>query len=549
MGRGVVALVAVVLLALALGPVRPATATTSAERQAVSAGVSYERVEREGLVAHVARVAPEAAFVRPVLAADSVGGGARESVSSMCRRAGGVVCVNADFAACPTCREPFGGVVVDGQVLRSPHHVHEQLSFTTAGMTTERWAWGGRLVAEQVWWVEAGSTVPVGGSDQPRRVELRRERRELPIAGLNTGPVPDGVVLYTPSWGPQTPGSPLEVLLATDAPIGTGTVQVEIGPQRAGAGPVPSAGAVLGADGRAVDELARLADDWRRSDAQEKRLVLETAISAEVLQSVGGHPVLLRDGRRQSWSRDDPKARGRHPRTLAGWTAAGEVLLVVVDGRRPGHSDGLTLDEAADLLTGLGAVHGINLDGGGSSTFVGPCPTGPCVLNQPSDGRERLVPGALVLLGDGRPVTPVRPDEAPPLAPPAAPTEPDPASTAHIAPEPGPAPRPDPAPDAAPADADAPAAATGEPPAAPEAAMPRSADWTARPSFDAGREVAAVGSRPPSTGGRDATVPGVAAAAAVAVAGAASVRASRARLRHGAAALGRALRHGVRRRR
>lgn len=454
------ALLAVVLLAVAPGDV-----AANKDPQEVAPGVRYQQVERPDLAVHVARISPEAAFIRPVLADDLVSGGSRESVSSMCRRAGGIVCVNADFASCPTCREPYGGVVIDTGVVRTPRAGHEQLTFTTSGLTTEPWTWGGRLVAEYVWWVDAGPAVPTDPSGERRRVELRRVRRELPLAGINVGPVSDGTVVYTPRWGPVTVGSPLEVLLATGGPIAPGSVAVEIGPQRSGAGPIPSTGAVLAAEGAAVDDLAQLADEWRRSDATEKRLVVETATSAELVQSVGGHPVLLRDGVRQTWSHDDPKARGRHPRTLVGWTASGEVLLVVVDGRQPGYSRGLTLEESADLMAELGAVHAMNLDGGGSSTFVGPCADGPCVLNRPSDGRERLVPGALVLLGDQGTVRPVAAPSAPPLAPPAAPTEPDPASTAHVPPPP-----PEPEPAAAPAPAPAP-----EEPASDEVAAPRPA--------------------------------------------------------------------------
>lgn len=60
----------------------------------------------------------------------------------------------------------------------------------------------------------------------------------------------------------------------------------------------------------------------------------------------------------------------RHPRTAAGVTADGRILiLLVIDGRQPGHSIGVTLPELADLMIGLGATDAINLDGGGSSTF------------------------------------------------------------------------------------------------------------------------------------------------------------------------------------
>ena len=61
----------------------------------------------------------------------------------------------------------------------------------------------------------------------------------------------------------------------------------------------------------------------------------------------------------------------RHPRTAAGLDAAGRTLtLVVIDGRQPGHSVGVTLPELADLLLARGVDDAINLDGGGSSVMV-----------------------------------------------------------------------------------------------------------------------------------------------------------------------------------
>jgi exopolysaccharide biosynthesis protein len=68
-------------------------------------------------------------------------------------------------------------------------------------------------------------------------------------------------------------------------------------------------------------------------------------------------------------------------------------LLVVVDGRQPSHSIGMTLLELAKLMQDLGAKAALNLDGGGSSEMV----IGEEFVNRPSDGRERLVGDALVI--------------------------------------------------------------------------------------------------------------------------------------------------------
>jgi exopolysaccharide biosynthesis protein len=82
----------------------------------------------------------------------------------------------------------------------------------------------------------------------------------------------------------------------------------------------------------------------------------------------------------------------RHPRTAAGVTADGRTLiLVVIDGRQPGHSIGVTLPELAELMIGLGAVDAVNLDGGGSSTFIYRRADGSLLTNQAPGGTWRPV--------------------------------------------------------------------------------------------------------------------------------------------------------------
>ncbi len=91
-----------------------------------------------------------------------------------------------------------------------------------------------------------------------------------------------------------------------------------------------------------------------------------------------------------------PRPLERHPRTAAGLTADGKTLvLLVIDGRQPGWSIGMTLPELADLMIKLGAEAAVNLDGGGSSSFIFAPPDGELVTNRPSDGRWRPVGASL----------------------------------------------------------------------------------------------------------------------------------------------------------
>lgn len=60
-----------------------------------------------------------------------------------------------------------------------------------------------------------------------------------------------------------------------------------------------------------------------------------------------------------------------HPRTGAALSADGRTMwLLVVDGRQAGYSEGCTTVEMAEWFRGMGAVSGINLDGGGTTTMV-----------------------------------------------------------------------------------------------------------------------------------------------------------------------------------
>lgn len=92
-----------------------------------------------------------------------------------------------------------------------------------------------------------------------------------------------------------------------------------------------------------------------------------------------------------------------HPRTAVGTDAEGRrVWMVVVDGRQPGVSEGMTNHELATLMQRLGCTAALNLDGGGSSILLKT--NGKAsgqgdleIMNRPSDGRPRPVPVMLAV--------------------------------------------------------------------------------------------------------------------------------------------------------
>jgi hypothetical protein len=72
------------------------------------------------------------------------------------------------------------------------------------------------------------------------------------------------------------------------------------------------------------------------------------------------------------------------PRTAVAVTREGRLLLMTVDGRQPGFSEGMSLQEVARFLVAHGAVEALNFDGGGSTTMEIADPR-PRIINFPSD--------------------------------------------------------------------------------------------------------------------------------------------------------------------
>jgi len=116
--------------------------------------------------------------------------------------------------------------------------------------------------------------------------------------------------------------------------------------------------------------------------------------SCHPVDIVGAGPRVVRGGKIEVAGEMFAHAAVRHPRTAVAITGRGTFLFVTLDGRQT-HSAGMTLEELARELIGMGAVEAINLDGGGSTTMV----VKDVVRNSPSDGRERPVSDAILIYG------------------------------------------------------------------------------------------------------------------------------------------------------
>ena len=78
--------------------------------------------------------------------------------------------------------------------------------------------------------------------------------------------------------------------------------------------------------------------------------------------------------------------QGEQPRTAVGIIDQNHLVFVVVDGRSPGYSAGVTMTGLAEIMQGLGATTAYNIDGGGSSTMYF---NGGLVNNPLGENKER----------------------------------------------------------------------------------------------------------------------------------------------------------------
>jgi hypothetical protein len=86
----------------------------------------------------------------------------------------------------------------------------------------------------------------------------------------------------------------------------------------------------------------------------------------DVLEGVAGFGWILRDGK----ILPSPDTV-RHPRTAVGLDESGRWLyLLVVDGRQPDYSEGVSTRELAAHMKRIGCHAALNLDGGGSSIMI-----------------------------------------------------------------------------------------------------------------------------------------------------------------------------------
>lgn len=117
----------------------------------------------------------------------------------------------------------------------------------------------------------------------------------------------------------------------------------------------------------------------------------------DIYNAISGNFLLVHQGEIRDQESVHPYLTTPHPRTVLALDQNNDTLIIIlIDGRQPNYSEGVTMSELAEIAQEFSAYTAVNLDGGGSTTLAIDGQAGkPTILNSPIDqyipGRERPV--------------------------------------------------------------------------------------------------------------------------------------------------------------
>ena len=373
-------LVVLVSFILISPPIATASGTLSVERASHVAGLHVYQVNgrKYGITTaiHVISFDTTHYSIAIGLAHDEVDGGL-QTPSSMCQHAPGcVAAVNADFfdltpTGSPDPGDEVGGIIEDCVLLHSPEISHQQANLDGHSVTNSL-NWSSSLSIN-------GTVVPIAAINQ-----------ELPMSYRGVHLSVTGTLLFTSPYALTTPsatGRTTYVFSPVDATTSPTTINTTVELQLNSETTQP----VVVTPGD-VDISAPLGSAL--ATLQIGDTVTLTTTSTAGCDDIGGHPILLNQGVAPPIVRADTYMIKPYARTVIGWTATGETVLMTVDGTDS--VSGATASQLVRVLRSLDVVTALDLDGGNSTTMY----EGGRVLNKPSRGFEHPVSTGLLVIAN-----------------------------------------------------------------------------------------------------------------------------------------------------
>ncbi|MFY9782900.1 MAG: phosphodiester glycosidase family protein [Acidimicrobiales bacterium] len=276
--------------------------------------------------------------------------GGEQTPSSVCQAATGcVAAVNGDFYDVSDPGEPVvgdevGGIIRNCVLLHTPEIAHEQADLD------------GQSVSNGLKW---SSDLDVNGMNVP----ITAINQELPMTYLHVHVPLAGTLLFTH-------------LYALKTPTATGRVTYEFTQVDRATSPTAinttSELELVARTTKAVTVAANHVDISAPTGTALATLAVGSTVtlattSTAGCNNVGGHPILLDNGVVGPISRADTYMATPYARTVIGWTASGETVIMTVGGTDA--KSGATMYQLVTLLLSLNVVTALDLDGGTSTSL------------------------------------------------------------------------------------------------------------------------------------------------------------------------------------
>ncbi|WP_167330769.1 phosphodiester glycosidase family protein, partial [Paenibacillus sonchi] len=282
----------------------------------------------------------------------------RQSTGGMAAETGAVAAVNGDYFNTGGEGAPIGGQVSGGVVVSTPSQLNGMYAFAVTKdrkPVIDQYSFEGLLTAED------GAQFPLAGINKGAY---------SPEDGSSTYSHANAAYIYTDAWTAlerpkNSSTTPTEVLVEND-------IITQISADKALSMAVPKGAYILRTHGLGAQFVKNhLAVGQKLSSAYtlKSKSTQQELDPASLQMMIGGHTILVNDGKATSFSRSTSSIGGFRARTALGYSQSGQYVYVVAVEDNA-NSAGMSLTELQNFMANIGVWKGMNLDGGGSTTMV-----------------------------------------------------------------------------------------------------------------------------------------------------------------------------------
>ncbi|KUO53134.1 MAG: hypothetical protein APF76_03585 [Desulfitibacter sp. BRH_c19] len=301
----------------------------------------------------------------------------RLNVSAMAKNTGSAAAINGDYYSMSGEGSPLGPMIMGTRLVSSPSKLENIFAL---GITKDRMAYIEPFTFEGKVSASSGAEFQLSGLN-------KTIYWEEPVGSHSHA---NKLHVYSDLWGGKTRGhdgstTPTEMLVK-DGQV----VEIVVGEYFDHA--VPEGMYILRGHGDAANFMV---ENFQSGDMIDIQYSIEPNRDWSMI--VGGHSLLVNEGKAIPYSRNTSGLSGVRARTAAGISKDGQTLYFVGVERNTPISVGLSLTNLSKFFEEIGAWKALNLDGGGSTTMVSR-PLGEWETKrvfEPEQPQERLVVNAI----------------------------------------------------------------------------------------------------------------------------------------------------------